>query len=62
MPVEEFSGYDAYLQTGDVVKCEITKESMAAAEQKIRESIAAMRELHFDADKGMGDPDQWLGL
>ena len=55
VPVEEFSGYDAYLQTGEVVKCEITPESMKDAEQAIRDSIEAMRELHFDADEGMGD-------
>ena len=62
VPVEEFSGYDAYLQTGDVVKCEITPESMVEAEQAIRDSIGAMRELHFDADEGMGEREPFLML
>ncbi len=62
VPVEEFSGYDAYLQTGDVVKCEITPESMGEAEQAIRDSIGAMRELHFDADEGMGEREPFLML
>lgn len=58
--VEDFSGYDVYLQTGDVVKCEITKESMVAAEQEILDSIAAMRVLHFNADEGMGAREPFL--
>ncbi len=55
VPVEEFSGYDAYLRTGEVRRCEITAESLEAAEKEIEESVAAMRALHFDADQGMGN-------
>ncbi len=55
VPLEEFSGYDVYLREGHVTPCLITPESMAEAEEEIRSSIAAMRELHFNADAGMGD-------
>jgi hypothetical protein len=55
VPLEEFSGYDVYLREGEVTPCMITPETMSAAEDEIRRSIAAMRELHFNADHGMGD-------
>ena len=54
VPLEEFSGYDVYLREGEVTPCMITPETMSAAEDEIRRSIAAMRELHFNADDGMG--------
>lgn len=57
VPLEQFSGYDAYIREGDVTACEITPDSMARAENEIRQSIADMRELHFNADLTMGDPE-----
>ena len=57
VPLDRFSGYDVYLDGGGVVRCEITPESLAAAEQRIQVSADAMRELHFDADRGMGDAE-----
>ncbi|NQZ97519.1 MAG: PD-(D/E)XK nuclease family protein [Myxococcales bacterium] len=57
VPLERFSGYDVYLDGGGVVRCEITAESLVAAENRIQASADAMRELHFNADRGMGDAE-----
>ncbi len=57
VPLERFTGYDVYLDGGAVVRCEITPESLSAAESRIQSSADAMRELHFDAGRGMGDAE-----
>ena len=57
VPLEQFTAYDAYLNDGEVVRCDITPASLAAAEERIQASSDAMRALHFDADRGMGDPE-----
>ncbi|MFP8881723.1 MAG: PD-(D/E)XK nuclease family protein [Myxococcota bacterium] len=57
VPLEQFTAYDAYLNDGKVVRCEITADSLTAAEGRIQASADAMRELHFDADRGLGDPE-----
>ena len=55
VPVERFRAYDAYLGKRQVVACEIDEKSLDEARARIRASIEAMRELHFNADEGMGD-------
>ncbi|MAI79428.1 MAG: hypothetical protein CL917_10840 [Deltaproteobacteria bacterium] len=57
IPLEKFFGYDVYLTNGQLTPCKITPETMELAEHEIRKSIADMRELHFNADLGMGDRD-----
>lgn len=54
VPVERFRAYDAYLGSREVVPCEISEKSLDEARARIRASIQAMRELHFNADEGMG--------
>ena len=54
IPRERFRAYDAYLGTRKVQPCEISEKSLDEARARIRASIEAMRELHFNADEGMG--------
>ena len=53
---EKVRAFDVYLDLGQVHEWEISPASIAGAEKTIRESIEAMRVLHFDADEGVGDP------
>ena len=59
VPIEKFAAYDAYLESGDVVQCPMTRESLAEAEQEIQKSIESMHALHFDADRGLGDAEDF---
>ena len=59
VPLEKFAAYDAYLATGEVKPCGITPDSLAEAEQQIENSIDGMRMLHFDADRSLGDPEDF---
>lgn len=56
VPLERFRAYDVYLGSRDVVACEISPASLDEARARIRASIEAMRELHFDADREMRSP------
>jgi len=56
VPLERFRAYDAYLESGKVVACPITPESLEETRSRIRASIEAMRELHFDADRETRSP------
>ena len=47
---------DAYLTRGEFIELRFDASEVAALEDKIRTSVEAMRELHFDADESLGDP------
>ena len=51
--------FDAYLSEGRIEEWEVNAEAVAEAEGTIAASVAAMRELHFEADTDVGDPENF---
>lgn len=50
---------DAYLPRGEFVEKRFDAGERAAALARAEQSLEAMREVHFDADRGMGDPERF---
>lgn len=53
---EDITAEDVYLESGAVHAATFTAALLDEAAARIERSIGAMRALHFDADRGMGDP------
>ncbi len=51
--------YDAYLGTGDLVEQRLKPEEREEMRARMVETMAAMREVHFNADKGVGNELQF---
>lgn len=49
------STVDAYLTTGELVEQRFDRAELDETSARVEDSIARMRELHFDADSGVGD-------
>lgn len=47
--------YDAYLQQGEIVEQRLNAEQREEMRQRMIETMGAMREVHFNADKGVGN-------
>jgi CRISPR/Cas system-associated exonuclease Cas4 (RecB family) len=47
--------YDAYLQQGEIVEQRLDAEERQAMRERMLDTMAAMRAVHFNADKGVGN-------
>ena len=59
IPTDAVRVFDAYLDEGRVEEWPVTEEAVAETERTIAASVAAMRELHFEADHDLGDPENF---
>lgn len=50
---------DAYLPRGEFTEQTFDRAQLDATLERARASMAAMRAVHFDADQGLGDPDDF---
>ena len=59
---DEVVCYDAYLGDGNLVQVHSTEETRAEVLERIRVSMEAMAEVHFNADREAGDPQAFPAI
>lgn len=50
---------DVYLGTGEIAAFEVDDETLTSTLERIETSISEMRAVHFDADRSVGDPEDF---